>query len=86
MKNLTEIKELLAKKREGVKVKMSLKKKLIIGGAVVVTAIVGALAYGKKKQNDSENAIEDLDVDYDENDEEFVSDTEEEVILEDEQI
>ena len=82
MKKLEDVKKLFEKEEGGIKVKMTLKKKLLIGGGILVTGIVGVLAYGKKKQNDTEDVIEDLNVDYDdENDEVFESEDTEEVIL-----
>lgn len=45
--------EVIENKEESkVKIKWSLKKKLLVGAGVVATAVVGVLAYGSSKKNE----------------------------------
>ena len=81
MENIRNFKIFKNEKEETeMKVKWSLKKKLIIAGGVVGTAVLGVFAYGKSHNNDIDNELnEDL------NEMDFEDETElEDEILEDE--
>ena len=58
------------KEETEVKVKWSLKKKLLIAGGVVGTAVLGVFAYGKSHDNDIyeevEENLDEMDFDEDE--------------------
>lgn len=63
----------------------SLKKKVLVGLGVVGTGIVGAIAYGKSKQEDQielEQEFEDDEFDYDD-ESDYLEDLEEEELIED---
>lgn len=46
---------LFKKEEDKVKVKWSLKKKLLVGGGVLLTSILGVFAYGRKQEMELNN-------------------------------